>query len=145
MARYRRPESVLVIVYTDKSDVLLLKRCEPFSFWQSVTGSLDENEASAIAAERELREETSLTTEGEMIDTGQSREFEIDPRWSDRYAPNVTHNTEYEFRYRLVGPVQIRLDDNEHSDYQWLNIESAIDAVWSWTNKAALQRLRGDL
>ncbi|RLA27835.1 MAG: dihydroneopterin triphosphate diphosphatase, partial [Gammaproteobacteria bacterium] len=31
----RRPESILVVVYTDNADILLLKRSQPFAFWQS--------------------------------------------------------------------------------------------------------------
>lgn len=145
MADFRRPESVLVIVYTDRAEVLLLKRRAPFVFWQSVTGTLDENESHEHAAYRELLEETGLTDEGTMIETGRSRKFEIDPRWRDRYAANDSHNTEYEYRYRLSKPVQIQLDDTEHSDCLWADVATAIDTVWSWTNKEALQRLRDDL
>ena len=57
---YKRPESVLVVVYTATGKVLLL-RVQPPYFWQSVTGSLrwGEREPRAAAA-RELREETGL-------------------------------------------------------------------------------------
>lgn len=145
MADFRRPESVLVVVYTDQAEVLLLKRRVPFVFWQSVTGSLDENESHEHAAYRELLEETGLADEGTMVETGRSRTFKIDPRWRDRYAANDSHNTEYEYRYRLSKPVQIQQDDTEHSDCLWADVATAIDTVWSWTNKEALQRLRDDL
>ncbi|SVD12149.1 uncharacterized protein METZ01_LOCUS365003, partial [marine metagenome] len=42
----------------------MLKRINPFSFWQSVTGSLDAGERHADAAKRELVEETGLTDQG---------------------------------------------------------------------------------
>ncbi|MCW8948496.1 MAG: NUDIX domain-containing protein, partial [Sedimenticola sp.] len=38
--RYKRPESVLVVIYTDQGEVLMLNRTRPKGFWQSVTGSL---------------------------------------------------------------------------------------------------------
>src|SRR5690606_10129209 len=66
----RRPESVLVIVYVPSGETLLLKRCQPFGFWQSVTGSLLEGETHAAAAARELREETGFTSEGELTFSG---------------------------------------------------------------------------
>jgi hypothetical protein len=33
----------------------------------------------------------------------------------------------------------------EHSEYQWLPIDRAIDAVWSWTNRDALIELEAGL
>ena len=145
MSGYRRPESILVVVYTDQAEVLLLRRASPFQFWQSVTGSLDAHEDPGDAARRELLEEMGLRCRDNLIDTNRSREFEIDPRWRDRDAPDVATNTEYEFRYRLTSSAEIRLDRIEHSDYQWLDVDSAIERVWSWTNKEALEQLREDL
>ncbi len=97
-SRYRRPESVLVLVYTPQAEVLLLERRRPFAFWQSVTGSLEHGETHAAAAPRELAEETGLGGEGQLSFSGRQRVFEIDPRWRHRYPPGVTHNTEYEYR-----------------------------------------------
>jgi dATP pyrophosphohydrolase len=145
LACFRRPESILVIVYTNQADVLLLKRMQPFSFWQSVTGTLETSEDHAHAARRELREETGLTSEGELTTTGRYRKFEIDPRWRDRYAPGVSINKEHEYRYQLNSRADIHLDPLEHSAYKWVSIDAVIDKVWSWTNKVALQSLREDL
>ncbi|HXK57741.1 MAG TPA: dihydroneopterin triphosphate diphosphatase, partial [Gammaproteobacteria bacterium] len=36
--RYKRPESILLVVYTQTAEVLMLKRTRPAQFWQSVTG-----------------------------------------------------------------------------------------------------------
>ena len=40
-AHWKRPVSVLVIVYSQDGKVLLLRRKQPDDFWQSVTGSLE--------------------------------------------------------------------------------------------------------
>lgn len=133
---------MLVIVHTDDLQVLLLKRAQPFPFWQSVTGSLDAGESPAEAARRELIEETGLVDQGQLIDIITSRCFTIDPRWLDRYPDGVTENTEHEFRYRLNAPVDITTDPAEHGDWQWVPIEEAINLVWSWTNKTALEALK---
>ena len=55
---HKRPESVLVVVYSADSQVLMLRRHEPPTFWQSVTGSLEWGEQPEQAARRELVEET---------------------------------------------------------------------------------------
>jgi len=145
LTRYRRPESVLVLVYTISGNVLLLQRHRPFRFWQSVTGSLEADEDHRATACRELLEETGLTDEGELYFSGNQRIFEIDPRWRKRYAPTVTHNTEYEWRFRLSAPCAVRIDAGEHAGYCWAPIASAIEKVWSWTNREALQTLRVEL
>jgi len=142
---YRRPESVLVVIYTEQADVLLLERVQPFAFWQSVTGTLGAGEPPAVTARREVFEETGLADAGQMIETGVSRVFEIDPRWRHRYAPGVIHNTEYEFRYRVPAVRPVAIDAREHTAYQWLDIDRAIATVWSWTNREALERLRDEL
>jgi dATP pyrophosphohydrolase len=71
---------VLVVVYTDDAQVLLLRRRSPFEFWQSVTGSLNDGEMPAEAAQRELLEETGLKQQGALVDTGISRKFTIGRR-----------------------------------------------------------------
>jgi hypothetical protein len=38
--------------------------------------------------------------------------------------------------------MEIQLDQDEHSGYCWMPIDAAINAVWSWTNKEALQNLQ---
>ena len=81
----RRPESVLVVIYTP-DEILLLKRNADFEFWQSVTGSLEAGETPDDAASRELFEETGIA-EVELINCDHSAEFEISPRWRDRYPP----------------------------------------------------------
>ena len=139
---YRRPLSVLVVVHTADRQVLLLQRSKPFPFWQSVTGSLQPDETHRESATRELFEETGLRDEGELVYTGVSRQFAIDPRWLSRFAPGVVENVEFEYRYRIERGVDIRINDEEHSARRWLPLPEAIDLVWSWTNRAALCHLR---
>ena len=125
--------------------VLVLRRVRPFDFWQSVTGSLEADETPPAAALRELKEETGIDGRNRLVATGVEREFLIDPRWRDRYPPGVESNREYEFRLPLAAPVAITVDRSEHSACRWLDVDEAIELVWSSTNKAAFEDLRAEL
>ncbi|MDH4182335.1 MAG: NUDIX domain-containing protein, partial [Betaproteobacteria bacterium] len=45
---YKQPVSVLVLVYTEELDVLLLERADFPGHWQSVTGSREAGEPLAL-------------------------------------------------------------------------------------------------
>ena len=136
---YKRPESVLVVVYTLQGEVLLLRRRYPDDFWQSVTGSLEWGEQPADAAVRELREETGLVDQA-VCDCHQTQSFEIYSIWRKRYAPGVRMNQEHVYRLQLPEKVEIRLDTREHEEFQWLPRLHAADRATSHTNQAAILR-----
>ena len=65
-AEFKRPESVLVVIYTQAGDALLLQRVRPAwpEFWQSVTGRWHwAEQVPRDAARRELHEETGIQME----------------------------------------------------------------------------------
>jgi dATP pyrophosphohydrolase len=137
---YKRPESVLVLVYTLAGRVLLLRRRQPADFWQSVTGSLEWEESDPLGtAYRELREETGL--QGVVIeDCGIINRFPILPAWRSRYQPGVRDNTEYVFKTILPECLPIRLNPEEHGEYAWLERDAAATRVSSYTNRDAILR-----
>jgi len=136
----KRPESVLVVVYTADLDVLLLHRTHPLDFWQSVTGSMRWEEHDPLdTARRELMEETGLVDEG-LASCAVSNRFVIRPEWRVRYGPDVTENVEHVYRLRLPGRVPVMLNSDEHTDYLWLPRAEAAAKVWSWTNREAIER-----
>jgi dATP pyrophosphohydrolase len=73
--------------------------------------------------------------------SGVSRQFTIDPRWRNRFAPGIVENVEFEWHFRLPAVVDIDLHAVEHSSYRWSPIARASEAVWSWTNRDALWNL----
>lgn len=135
---HKRPESVLVLVYTEAGEVLLLCRRTPEDFWQSVTGSLEWDETPEQAARRELFEETGLMAGDALIDCQVINRFPILPAWRARYAPDVTENVEHVFRVAFPARLAIRLDPAEHREYRWLDRVSAANLASSYTNRDAI-------
>ncbi|MDH5513481.1 MAG: dihydroneopterin triphosphate diphosphatase, partial [Gammaproteobacteria bacterium] len=115
--KYKRPESVLVVVYSRTGKVLLLRRADDPGFWQSVTGSLLWEETDPRqAAVRELREETGLGPSG-LQETGQENHYTILPQWRHRYAPEVRENTEHVYFLALPAECEIDLNSAEHTEF----------------------------
>jgi len=137
--QYRRPESVLVIVYGPGKQVLLLERCKPEAYWQSVTGSLETGETPEHCARRELFEETGI--KAQPVNTGIVNRFSIMPQWRARYAPEVNENTEYVFSLRLEQEITPVLSPQEHTRFAWLDIETATHWCFSHTNADAIERI----
>ncbi|MGD8378607.1 MAG: dihydroneopterin triphosphate diphosphatase [Gammaproteobacteria bacterium] len=143
--RYKRPESVLVVVATAGGDVLLLRRREPPGFWQSVTGSLRWDEDPTQAARRELAEETGLVPAAGPEDTGRINHYPIIPPWTERYGPGTLENTEYVFFLCLDEQPIIRLNSEEHDDMLWLPAAEAANTASSATDRAAIREFAGSL
>ena len=140
MKRYKQPVSVLVVIYTVDMEVLLLERADHPGYWQSVTGSCEDNETLAETALREVREETGLDT-GILTDWQWQNVYEIYPHWRHRYAPGTTRNTEHVFGLQLPHTTTVRLAPLEHLNYQWLPWMDAAEKVFSPTNRAMILEL----
>jgi len=139
---YKKPVSVLVVIHTAALDVLLLERARHPGFWQSVTGSQEDDEPLLETARREVREETGIAADaGEFIDWNLTNRYEIFAEWRDRYAPGVMHNTEHVFSLCLADKVAVRIAPDEHLAYRWLPWREAAAACFSWSNRDALLEL----
>jgi dATP pyrophosphohydrolase len=142
MTRDKQPVSVLVVIYTVAGDVLLLERADHPGYWQSVTGSRDDEEKLVETAIREVREETGLDArQYSLTDWHLQNVYEIYAHWRYRYPPGVTHNTEHVFGLQLPERVDIQLEPREHLNCQWLAWQDAAEKVFSPSNRAAILEL----
>ena len=138
------PQSVLVVIYTEALDVLMIKRADAEAFWQSVTGSKDTVEESFVqAAIREVFEETGIdcgpgsALAGCLLDWQLENIYEIYPQWRHRYGPGVTRNTEHLFGLRVPVGTVVRLSPREHTAFKWLPYVQAAEACFSPSNAEA--------
>jgi dATP pyrophosphohydrolase len=136
----RRPESVLIVIYTEGGEFLLLERRRPPGFWQSVTGSMEWGERADAAARREVIEETGIT-QGVLVNLQWTQVYEILPAFGKVYAPGVTLNLEHAFSLRLPGRVPVILSESEHLRFRWASDLEALEAASSSTNRAVIKEL----
>jgi len=138
---FKLPESVLVVVHTPALEVLLIERAANPGFWQSVTGSREPDDPDLEAtARRELLEETGLSA-GTLTDWRLENRYEIWPQWRNRYAPDVSHNTEHVFGFLVPEVTVATLDPKEHIAQMWLPWQQAMEKVFSPSNRDAIWQL----
>ena len=132
---------MLIVIYTAGGEFLLLERCRPPGFWQSVTGSLEWGEMADDAARREVVEETGIT-EGMLRNLQWTQVYEILAAFGKTYAPGITRNLEHAFALKLLRRCPVTLSPTEHVEYRWATADEAIKTVSSSTNRAIIQHLR---
>ncbi len=142
MPQYKQPVSVLVVIYTQAMDVLLLERADAPGYWQSVTGSRDGEESLRETAIREVAEETGINARDyPLTDWEVQNVYEIYPKWKHRYAPGTTHNAENVFGLELPAPTVVKLSAREHLRHEWLPWREAAAKVFSPSNREAILML----
>jgi dATP pyrophosphohydrolase len=154
----KRPESVLVVMYNEHKQVLVIQRIDDANFWQSVTGTMEACESPVQTAKREVLEETGIELRFPSENQGQGgllggdknrglyhlrdcrlvNQYSIRPDWRYRYPAGVDKNFEYVFCAQVPANSTITL--TEHTAYEWLSKQDAVDKVWSNTNKFAIER-----
>ena len=142
MEKYKKPVSVLVVIYTPDLQVLLLERADHPGYWQSVTGSQHPDETLSQTAAREIAEETGLNAANFLLtDLHSLNKYEIFQEWRWRYAPGVTHNTEHAFSLLLPEPAPVTVSPREHLRYAWFPQQEAVEKVFSYSNAEMIRKL----
>lgn len=142
---YKKPESVLVVIFTTQQEFLLMERADYPTFWQSVTGSMENNETPKETAIREVFEETNLdilssAKHFKLIDCHKKNNYEIFPQFRHKYPPNTIFNTEHVFMLEINHELKqhVRISPNEHLNFDWFSYQDAILKAFSPSNRQAL-------
>ena len=148
MSIHKIPESVLVVIHSADLQVLLIERADKPGFWQSVTGSKDDEAHSfEETAIREVQEETGIDCAagtplaGGLQDWHLENVYDIYARWLHRYKPGTVLNTERVFGLQVPAGTPVRLSPREHTHYQWLPYVDAAAQCFSPSNAEAILML----
>jgi len=99
--------------------------------WHPVTGGVDPGESFMAGAQREVHEETGMDpSEGQWIDLEFSYVFD------GRFG----RAEEHAFGFILKGEIEPELDSSEHSEFEWVSAEEALQRVGFDSQRDALQR-----
>ncbi len=139
---YKNNKSVLIVIYAESTKrVLMLQRKDDPEFWQSVTGTIEDNEEPYQTALREVKEETGIDIIAQnlsLYDTKKRFKFEIFPQFRYKYAPDITHFTEHWFLLALESEIKPIL--SEHLTFKWVDKAQAIVMTKSPNNASVIQQ-----
>lgn len=118
MAQVNLHKKVQVVVIdkarAPKQLLLLQTKKERGSFWQNITGSLEEGETFYKGALRELKEETGIEASS-LID------LDLGFKFKDRWEKDVLEQV---YLCPLEEtPKEIKISELEHQDYKWISID----------------------
>ena len=136
----RQPIQVAVIVvrYSDNAwEYLILHRNrDTGSYWQSVSGGVENDEQVLETAHRELEEETGFRPVSlEAIQF--SDRFPVPESMKYHYQSHVTHLVQQYFLAIVETGINPKIDPKEHDDWRWCKFEEAEKLLHWPANKEA--------
>lgn len=129
--KYRKAIFFVVYFLSDKKiEYLLLKRKLHWKGWEFPKGGKENKETDKQTIIRELKEETGLSSE-EIISFDKSGKYEYDDKTR---VERKFLGQEYKLFAVKVNSKDVRIDENEHSDFRWFVFDKAVDKI-TWKNQ----------
>ena len=133
----RKVQTILFFRNANKQITFLILRTNQRrkSFWQNVTGSVDEGENFDQAAIREANEETGV----EDSNIIKLHKLECSFEFFDQWKANVHEKC---FALEVTNEFKVKLDPNEHDSYKWIDQKDINrDSVHYETNWIAIDEV----
>ena len=120
--RHKKAQVVVFRIEDNKTYVLLLQtNPERGSFWQNVTGSVDEGETFHEGAARELKEETGLDSETNEIS-------DLIFEFHDRWGKDVTEKN----YWCITDSRDISISNEEHQSFKWIETSKITESDYKF-------------
>ena len=130
----KKKVQVVIMAMNPPSLLLLLTNSNRGSFWQNVTGSLEEGESFEQAAKRELQEETGI----ELSSSAQLIDLDLTFNFKDRKKNQIEEKV---FFYKIETTLPITLDEREHQKFRWFPLSEITKENYKYsTNFEAFQK-----
>lgn len=132
MDEYRK--SVFIVVYSkegSKIKYLVLNRKLHWKGWEFPKGGVENNETEGDAVRRETKEETGLNIKGEIKRFDIHGEYKYQKKYPDRKG---LIGQSYSLYAVEVPNGKVKLDEHEHSAFEWLKFEDAVKKV-TWEDQ----------
>ncbi len=135
-------KSVFIVTYSkenNKIKYLLLKRKRHWKGWEFSKEGIERGESEEDAVKRGVREETGLSIKFvKKFDI--SGKYNYKKKYSDR--PGFTGQA-YSLYSVLVNYGKVKIDEYEHSAFEWLDFEHAIKRL-TWKNQKECLKVVND-